>query len=71
MARCEFENSKGECVPPGEASGPPCSFTGSHHERLCAVYPLHMAGKSGRPMSAAEATRTAYQRGLGQEEERR
>ena len=70
MARCEFINSRGECVSPGGSTGPACTYRGSDHKRLCAVYPLHAAAKAGRPMSAAEATGTAYARGLAQEEER-
>jgi hypothetical protein len=71
MARCEFKNSEGECIPPGDSTGPSCTFRGSDYARLCAVHPLHVARKKGRPMSASEATRTAYARGLAQELENR
>jgi TM2 domain-containing membrane protein YozV len=66
MNKCQFMNNSGECVRPGETSGPFCSFTEQDHERLCAVYPLHVARKGGRPMSAMEATITGFARGFAQ-----
>ena len=70
MSPCPFKNSSGNCVPPGEASGPQCSFSGSDFESLCAVYPAHKAKSQGQPLSAQEAMATAYSRGFAQERAR-
>jgi hypothetical protein len=51
---CPFKNNRGECVPPGENSGPICSFQGWDYERLCAVYPVHEAKKTGKRISLRE-----------------
>lgn len=68
MFGCPFSKG-GLCVPPGETTGPPCSFDGSDYKRLCAVYPMHKARKDGDPMSPLDAMQTAYQRGFAQEAE--
>jgi hypothetical protein len=70
MARCEFKDDTGCCIPPGETQGPLCSFAGSNFKRLCAVFPAHLARKQGKPMSALEAMAVGYSRGFAQETER-
>ena len=66
MSTCPFKNCDGRCVSPNGNDGPPCSFSGTDYTRECAVYPLHMSKQQGTPMSATEAIRMAYGRGLRQ-----
>jgi thiol-disulfide isomerase/thioredoxin len=68
-AACPFKNDKGECVPPGERSGPACSFQLSDYERLCAVYPDHAAAAAGKHVSLREAVEEQDRRALAMQRE--
>lgn len=61
---CPFKKNRGKCVPPGESSGPKCSFTQQDYKRLCAVYPTHKAKRTGKHISLKEIIAEQERRGL-------